>query len=205
MGKKKEEYIGIPEYAKKIGQTPEWIRRLIARGKIQKKALNKKGKRWLVNPEKADVAREKNLSYMNRKKKTSKKSKQNDKPNQNSNGDKELSIDEKIKALEQGGITLNKDCSLADAQRIDAYYKALLRKREYEKNKRELIEVLKIEKNAFECGRQIRDQFLSIPERLSAILASEQDQFECRAILLKEITSILDGLHDALRVDKAMR
>ena len=148
----------------------------------------KKKGRYYIDPEKADAALAKNLDPQNPSRVKSIKK-------------KDVSPAKKRKKIKEAGLPLKMD--LNTAKTLNEQYKAGLNKLKYEKEQGKSIPADKVEKNAFECGRQIRDQFLSIPERLSAILASEQDQFECRAILLKEITSILDGLHDALRVDKA--
>lgn len=61
------EYISIPAFAKKIGRTPEYIRRLVADGKIEESATKQKGARKLINIDLALEHMENNISYVNKK------------------------------------------------------------------------------------------------------------------------------------------
>ena len=196
MKKSSESYIGIPAFAKQLGCTPEYIRRLVKTGKIPDTAWIVKGKRKFINPEEARSELDKNLSYVNRRMKALKRPKQN---NQNKTKSK-LTTEEKLEALIDAGFDGENLKTLSEAQRIDANYKALLRKQEYEEKQDKLIQADLVEKAAFEAGRKIRDQLLSIPDRCATLVAAEADPFDCKQILIKEINHILNDLHNAIRV-----
>lgn len=56
------------------------------------------------------------------------------------------------------------------------------------------VDVDEIKSAAFRRGRVVRDNLLSIPDRLDAILAAETDRRKVHQILSDEITRVLDEL-----------
>lgn len=51
-----------------------------------------------------------------------------------------------------------------------------------------------MEDSAFEVGRRVRDALMVIPNRLSALLAAEQDRHKVHEMLEKEIRQALEYL-----------
>lgn len=58
----------------------------------------------------------------------------------------------------------------------------------------ELVEADKVEREAFEQARLLRDAFLNIPDRIAATLAAETDPIAVHTLLLKEIRSVCNEL-----------
>jgi hypothetical protein len=176
-------YLSIPAYAKELKVTPEYIRQLIAKGKITKSALKKKGTRWTVNPARANRDLKKNISYVNqRKTKTKTKTKKSKQNRKNKNPDDKSSDKEKD------------DLSLAEAQKIAAQYKAKLTKLEYKEKSGKLTNVEDVKKAAFNKARQVRDTILGIPDRISAIIAAESNVSKVKKIMIKELRQALEVL-----------
>lgn len=63
----------------------------------------------------------------------------------------------------------------------------------------ELIEVDKIRELAFKAGRIVRDQILTIPDRISSDLAAETNQFKVYQTLSEELKSALISLEEAFK------
>lgn len=61
----------------------------------------------------------------------------------------------------------------------------------------ELVERAAVADLQFRQGRQIRDAFLNVPDRVAGIVAAETDQHRIHTILTKEILQVLGGLSDA--------
>lgn len=57
-----------------------------------------------------------------------------------------------------------------------------------------------VDREAFRAGAMIREGLESIAERCAPLVAATSDQFECREILYKEISFILNHLADTLQV-----
>lgn len=72
--------------------------------------------------------------------------------------------------------------------------KADLADLKFRKEQGELIEKKKVEKEAFELARQIRNNLESIPSRVSALLAAESDEKKVKEILINEIYQALEAL-----------
>jgi ribosomal protein L18E len=58
----------------------------------------------------------------------------------------------------------------------------------------ELVEVQKVQQEAFNQARLFRDQLLNLPDRLSASLAAESDPIAVHAALSKELRNLLNDL-----------
>lgn len=86
------------------------------------------------------------------------------------------------------------DMTLADAQKLQAQYKAALLKLDYEQKSEQLVEVAKVKLEAFEMARTVRDSILNIPDRISAELASCTDVHEINQKLTVTLTEALEEL-----------
>ena len=73
-------------------------------------------------------------------------------------------------------------------------YKAELARLELERTKSTLVDADEVRKSAFECARRTRDTILSLPNRLSAILAAENSEHKIREYLTTELAKALEEL-----------
>jgi len=51
-----------------------------------------------------------------------------------------------------------------------------------------------IEKNAYELGRKVRDAVMNVPERMSSIIATMDDEIQIRELLVEELIYALEGV-----------
>ena len=86
------------------------------------------------------------------------------------------------------------------SRQIKEHYEAKIAKFEYERLLGQWVEVAAVERDAFRNGRQIRDGFLSFPDRLSALLAAEPDAQKVHALLTKEVRQLLSLLAEPTEV-----
>ena len=91
-------------------------------------------------------------------------------------------------------VTASVDRTLASAQFRKETALADLREMEVRRKRGDLVEKVKVEAEAFRCGRTVRDALLALPDRLAGVLASESDQKKVHAILTKEIRQALEAL-----------
>ncbi len=73
-------------------------------------------------------------------------------------------------------------------------FKAKMAKMEYEEKAGKLTDASKVKAEAFRAGRIVRDALLGIPDRLSDVLAAEQDPVQIRRLLNDELETILSEL-----------
>lgn len=73
-------------------------------------------------------------------------------------------------------------------------FRAKLAKLDYEERAGQLTNAAAVRDDAFRAGRIVRDAFLGIPDRLSDILAAEDDPQIIRQLLLDEFEQILNDL-----------
>ena len=73
-------------------------------------------------------------------------------------------------------------------------YKAELARLELERAKNKLVDADIVEKSAFDCARRVRDTILSLPNRLSSIIAAESSEHKVREYLTTELTKALEEL-----------
>ncbi len=73
-------------------------------------------------------------------------------------------------------------------------FKAKMAKMEYEEKAGKLTDAIKVREEAFRAGRIVRDSLLGIPDRLSDVLAAENDPVKVRQLLMDEFESILNEL-----------
>lgn len=78
-------------------------------------------------------------------------------------------------------------------------YKAELAKIELDKANGDLVEAVPMYKEAFDPARQLRDNLLSIPDRMSGPLASETDQLKVHNMLSEELNNIFKEFSEKLR------
>jgi hypothetical protein len=152
---------------------------LIKKGKIPKSALRRIGKRFLVDPDKADAALAETLSHVNRKIKTS-----DPKPKTKTRKIKPLTDLEK------------KEMTLAECQRLHERYKGALKQLEFDQKSGRLVPADEVKAAAFEIGRSIRDQIMNIPPRLGPILAGESDPNRIVKMLNDEFRKALEQMTD---------
>ena len=91
-------------------------------------------------------------------------------------------------------VTASVDGTLAAAQLRKETALADLREMEVRRKRGELVEKVKVEAEAFRCGRTVRDALMAVPDRLAAVLASETDQKKVHLMLTKEIRQALEAL-----------
>lgn len=87
--------------------------------------------------------------------------------------------------------------TLQDALVKDKYYSAALKKQKLDMQAGTLVLKADVEKEAFDCARQIRDAMLNIPNRVSAILAAEKEESVIDKILTTEIIQALQTFAEA--------
>jgi hypothetical protein len=182
-------HIKIPAYAKHRNVTPEYIRVLIKKGKIPGSALKRVGKRFHVDPKKADAALDANLSHINRSCKNAAKNKTTKRKFVSSKKSKTRKI-KPLTNLEK------KEMTLAECQRLHERYKAALKQLEYDQKSGRLVPADEVKAAAFEIGRSIRDQIMNIPHRLGPVLAGERDPNRITQLLQGEFRKALEQLTD---------
>ena len=77
------------------------------------------------------------------------------------------------------------------------YYLAELAKIQVAQQKKELISAKEVEKKSFELAVGIREAFLTLPDRVSNLFASETDATAIDGVLRKEIHSCLESFVEA--------
>ena len=77
-------------------------------------------------------------------------------------------------------------------------FEALLKKLEYEERSGKLVEISKMEMDAFTAARAARDKLLLIPDRVAPTLVGITDIHEIKEVLRKEILACLQNLTDFL-------
>lgn len=89
--------------------------------------------------------------------------------------------------------------SYQESRAIREAYQARLAKIEYEERSGRLVDGSKVNQDAFKAARSVRNSLLSLPDRISAELAAERDQFKVRKRLDEEIRQSLQMLADYVR------
>ena len=174
----KNNYLNLTDFAKIVGVTRRAVVYAVEKNKIKSKMI--KGCKMVHGPS------AKKEWYENTDPKASAKGKQAWKKK----GPTKEEIDNGviIKPKTYDGLTL------ADAQRQDTVYKARLSQLKYLEQAGKLVEVDKIQRQAFEMGRKVRDSLLSLPPRFAHELAAETDPHSLEMKLTKEITAALDKI-----------
>ena len=173
------------EYAKHAGVTQPLVSKWIRQG-ILKKSVKKVGRRYQINAKLAKQELKANLDPIRGGKRTKKKKQ---KP----------TLKEKKKTIAQAqtaGIDFN------EARRLNEQYKAALKKNQYERENGKVVDLDRVKKIAYETGRQVKEGCLSIADRCAPLVAATTDTNECKQILNREITYILENLANALSILK---
>jgi len=84
--------------------------------------------------------------------------------------------------------------TLADAKILKEYWLGKIAELNYKKTSGDVIDNREVERQAFEEARTVRNAILAIPARISPILAAQTDAHAIREILLKELSSVLEGM-----------
>ena len=77
------------------------------------------------------------------------------------------------------------------------FYTAELARIQVEQQKRELISAKEVEKKSFEMAVAIRESFLTLPDRVSNLFASETDPTAIDSVLRQEIHGCLEKFVEA--------
>lgn len=97
----------------------------------------------------------------------------------------------------QPDVDTSGEPSFRDARALKELYAAKLKRLEYEKKRKTLVEVEDVKQEYFQEARALRDAFLQIPDRLAASLATMTDEHEVYQTLRDELNAILARLSDA--------
>ncbi|MET4695015.1 hypothetical protein [Endozoicomonas lisbonensis] len=73
-------------------------------------------------------------------------------------------------------------------------FRAKMARMEYEEKAGKLTDASKVKADAFRAARIVRDALLGLPDRLSDILAAENDPAEIRQLLIVELEALLNEL-----------
>ena len=93
---------------------------------------------------------------------------------------------------------LDENTSIAEAQRLKAVYDASIRKLELEQKRSDLLEFEAVKKEVGDIVLTFRSQVVSIPDRISAILAAESSRSEVKRLLKTELNTALDAISSKL-------
>ena len=110
----------------------------------------------------------------------------------------EANTDDKYRP--KGNISASPDSGISyqKSRANKELFEALLKKLEYEERSGKLVEIAKMEVDAFTAARVARDKLLAIPDRLAPTLVGVTDIHELKEILRKEILATLQNLTDFL-------
>lgn len=169
--------LNMKQYGQRIGVSRQRVSALIKTGQITAAAIVKKGKRTLINPSKADDDLRRTLDPSKSK--------------------AVIPETEKRETIQAAGLdTDSRDYQQSRA--LHEYYRASLKKLEYDAKAGDLVDRVTVETEAFECARTVRDAMQAIPNRLSAVLAAETDADRVEKALRDEIRTALTALSDSM-------
>ena len=128
------------------------------------------GRKWYIDPEKADVELDAALGRSN-------------------------SVATKIKPSEYIDKSQKTPMpSLAANRAIKEMYAARLQKLEFEERSKKLVPYDELKLELAKLHLQVRDNLRTIPDRISAIVAAESDSAKIHSIISNEIRDCLEGL-----------
>lgn len=166
--------------------------KFLQQGKLGRSA-KKAGRVWQIDPVKADKILDGALAPGKRaaqaKRKKARKPRRRSKPLDPQASPAAASPAEEAEKIKEAGF---ESLTLAQAQEMKERYKAANEKLKYEKDKLMLVEASKVERDAFDLARRLRDGMLAIPERLAAVLTGETDERKILALLRSEIAQVLE-------------
>ena len=168
------------EAARMIGITPGRLTQIHTIAGDKGTFRSKKGKRY-YDVVKLAAALDKNLSPENRERRGKR-------PGQ--------PLDDKQKVIEKAKLeTASTDVKPIDyntARKINEQYKAALKKLEYEERSKKLILHSVVQAQAAECALLVKSALMSIPDRISSLLAAESDPVKVNDILKTEFRNVLE-------------
>lgn len=177
------------EFAEKIGVSQPRVSKWIRDG-VLKISVKKTGRFYSVDLKAAKAELKRNLDHGRKVK--AKIDNRQEKKEVPTNTEKQKTVGQ---AKAQG-------LDFQTARALNEQYKAALKKLQYEREHKILINVDEVKRVGFEAGKQIKDSCLAIPDRCAPLVAACSDAFKCKEILLKEISYILENLSSALAVIK---
>ena len=86
--------------------------------------------------------------------------------------------------------------SYSQSRAVKEAYLARISRLQYEEMTGQLVRENGVKTEAFRRGRMVRDQILSVPDRLASILAAEDDAAEVCRLLEQELRTALEALAD---------
>lgn len=172
------------EYAKHRGISQPRVSKLIKTGQIPASAMKRISGKKLIDMDKADQALAENLDRVHNP---------NPEPRRRGSKKKKPTPPEMKKVIDEAGL---QDLSMAEAQRLQANYKAALLKLELDQKSDLLVEKEKVREEAFEAARIVRDGIMNIPDRLSAELASCTDVHTVSMKLTDAFNEVLGDLSE---------
>ena len=177
-------WLSAPEYAKHAGISPRYVRDLIARGQITKRAVRPHGARKQIHREKADEDMELNVLKQHPGAAPRKLAREQGA----TQGNPRAPVEPTVSAAGTGKL------SFSAAQTISAQYKAALLKLEYGEKSGELVKRKDVESEFFTLARTVRDAVLNVPGRVSAELAGVTDQHVINSRIEEELVKALEEL-----------
>lgn len=96
----------------------------------------------------------------------------------------------------KAGGEIGGDVSFSKARAKREMYRAAMEQLAYERTIGSLVDIQKVEAEAFRTGRMVRDAMLNIPSRICGVVAAETDQRKIHEILTGEIRQALEGLNE---------
>lgn len=85
---------------------------------------------------------------------------------------------------------------LNDSRAIREAFKARIEKIKYEEMLGKLVDIEKAQNEYFEIARKVRDSLMAIPDRISAQVAAETNQFKVHKIIMDELRIALRNLKE---------
>lgn len=162
--------LSIRAYAAHRGCSKSAVMKAVSRGRISREPDGK------IDPAKADREWE-----------------QNSDPGQvEAQNAEKPALQTKLKAKTESVSESSEGPTYIQSRAIRELYVARLRKMEYEEKASRLVSLDKVTVRWFNLARQLRDQLLSVSNRIDAILAAENDRFKVNQLLTEEITRVLD-------------
>ena len=83
---------------------------------------------------------------------------------------------------------------LIEARKRKEYWLARQAELKYKKEHGQLVDKDEVEREAFAVARLLRDKLMNIGDRLSPMLAAQNDRFVCKQMIDSEITQVLNGV-----------
>lgn len=165
-------HVSIREYAKLRGVSHTAVQKAIRSGRLAKAIVRQDEKITIIDSELADVEWPKGMSGQ----------------------EVETRVGMDPEPQPQG-VTVDKVASTYQQSRAAREaFNAKLAKLEFDEKSGRLVSAEEVKAEAFKRARSTRDAMLNIPDRVSAELAVETDQFKVHARLKEEILKALESL-----------